>query len=225
LPEKVDSDSNEKKSFVTAAELGRFTAFAEKRAALDPAIANALGLGGAGAVLGGGIGALSGLISPQKEDESEESNNYDYLSKAFTRGLTGAAIGGGLGGLAGGFGTEGVRLLAPKFMQNDIDRISKQPFSLQKTKDLAEAYAKKILYENSSRAGQHNMLKSHKPTEFLYSNIFSDAANRGVNWFNAALKEKPTLINGVPIVKKQPDPRYTQTSGGTTITSHVHPLR
>lgn len=207
LPEKVDSD--EKKAFVTAAELGSQTVLREKAAALDPAAANALGLGGAGALAGGGLGALSGLISPGHYDAPDEQGilrrkQRGRLSGMFRQGLEGALAGGLVGGAVGGFGTELAPVAARIRMQNNIDRLQQQKADIdarttttyldaaKKLKDqagiggsiLAEN-ARKNIFENLPRNEQHAQLRSHMP--LIYNNPLATRANQAVDYGKSLL--------------------------------------
>jgi hypothetical protein len=104
-------------------ELSKFASRIAKQAALDPTVANALIGGGLGGLFTGGIGALSGAISPGDSDETvfedEEKTKPVYkpdgtiLKKKKSRGkaalisaLQGVGIGGLGGGLLGGALTE-----------------------------------------------------------------------------------------------------------------------
>ena len=202
LPEKVDSD--EKKAFVTAAELGSLTVLREKAAALDPAIANALGVGGVGALAGGGLGALSGLIAPGHYDAPDEQGvlrrrQRSRLGSMLTGGLKGA-LGGGIAGAAiGGLGTEFAPVAARIHMQNNIDKLQKQKADIdaratttyldaaKKLKDqagiggsiLAEN-ARKNIFENLPRNEQHAQLHSHMP--LIYNNPLAAGANQAVDY-------------------------------------------
>ena len=215
LPEKVDSDSNEKKSFVTASELGRFTAFAEKRAALDPAVANALGFGGVGALLGGGLGALTGFRDPGHYDAPDEQgylrrHRGNRLLGALRLGLSGA-VAGGLGGAAlGGLGTEAVRLLPPTALQHKIDMLNKEEPTdfgqrLHRDAQIRVAEAAKRHFNSLDRDQQHALMRSNSdPLKGLVSvnpivydnplsrraNIAADYFNDTASWLNKALSKK-----------------------------------
>jgi len=185
LPEKVDSDKEEKKGFVTAEELGRFTAFSEKLAALDPAAANALGLGGAGALAGGGLGALGGLIEPghyyeEDKDGIIQKRQKSRLGQMFSRGLSGALIGGGLGGGIGYAGTELMRPMANIKLRQDVEDLQNSGKYLAELKgnnildnlknsqriaannlNLMAAQLKQKVFENSPRNVQHELIAQH----------------------------------------------------------------
>lgn len=207
LPEKVDSDSNEKKSFVTAAELGRFTAFAEKRAALDPATANALGLGGAGALAGGISGMLGGYFNPGYEDRPDENGflrrrQRNRLKEMFSKGLTGSALGAALGGQIGYAGTEMVRPFAAQQLRQDVENLRARGQelangnSLQNLKEIARnnvnyltAQVKQQGFENASRAQQHQLIAQHFKQDpkhlgnMIYDNPLASMANQATDYY------------------------------------------
>lgn len=90
----------------------KFGSMMGKQAALDPAVANALGLGAAGLAGGGLLGALSGAVDPGYEDK-EKRKRMSRLRAAIYGGLGGATLGGLGGAILGGGGTELMRV-SPK---------------------------------------------------------------------------------------------------------------
>jgi len=86
LPETVDT---EKKSYITAAELGKMAA--------DTAVT--LGAGGLGALAGAGLGGLYGALSTPEKGRSRFGG--------MLRGALGGTVAGGLGGAALGHFNEG----------------------------------------------------------------------------------------------------------------------
>jgi len=136
--------------FEQAAEFG---AMMGKRAALDPAVANALGLGAVGLAGGGLLGGLSGYANPGDllDSNSKPQVEFDETGKtpiynsdgtfktkkksklrAAIEGAMGGGLLGGLGGAAvGGGGTELMRV-SPKiqnwFVGDQAKKETKIPF-------------------------------------------------------------------------------------------------
>lgn len=166
--------------------LGAVAPTLSKLGSLDPSTANAIGLGGAGALAGGVIGGLGALSG---DDESDEPELDDMgRTKRDSKGrikfvknrpsviggaLTGSLIGGGLGGLAGYGGTELARTslanaaMAPKDNASLIDK--------------AKAMGQQAIYNNSSRADQFKQISKEYP--FITDNAFTEPANLLHNWF------------------------------------------
>jgi hypothetical protein len=180
----------EKSGAITMQEL------AVKTAAADPALSNALGLGGAGALLGAGIGGISGLFSPDDDDD-----DADIMSRIGS-GLGGAVRGGiygGVGGAAlGGLGTEAMRALpSMQFATNRQARGDKathpQTFFEPATNWLADKLdaGKEFLYNNKSRLGQHESVRAdlntrQSPLRHVYDNPFS---RQGGTYLDALSKQ------------------------------------
>jgi hypothetical protein len=107
--------------------ISKLAVAAAKQAALDPALANALGMGVGGAALGAGLGGLSGFMGDGKEELDENGNPVKKRSGGILSGLGGALGGGIIGGLGGaaigGLGTEAIRKYGPEIKgtmdQND----------------------------------------------------------------------------------------------------------
>ncbi len=157
-----------------------------KQAALDPAIANALGLGGVSALGGGAFGALSGLLNPGYEEnvigEDSEGNKIitrmpkARLSQALYGGLSGA-LAGGLGGAAvGGLGTEAMR--AMPLLKNYLKRhqLKDSPIGGPAT---ALTHGEDTVWKNLPRDWQHGYMSQ----EFkdVYNNPLSRGANTAVD--------------------------------------------
>lgn len=199
LPEKVDSADKEKKAYVTASQLGHFSVQLEKSALLDPAVANALGVGVTGAGIGGISGLVGGLIDPGHEDVPDEQGflrrrRRNRLVDGVSRGLSGALTGGLLGAAVGGIGTELARPIVSAKLRADVDAANQHGSGLanNQTKtwtgwldnkgnqlgNLAESTAlraKSLAFDNMSRAQQHASM--HDSLPFLYLNPFSAIGN------------------------------------------------
>lgn len=167
--------------------LGAVAPTLSKLGSLDPSTANAIGLGGAGALAGGvigGLGALSGGDEDSDEPELDDMGRTKRDSKGRIKfvknrpsvlggALTGSLIGGGLGGLAGYGGTELARTtlanatMAPKDNASLIDK--------------AKAMAQQVYYNNSSRSDQFKHMSKDYP--FITDNAFTEPANLLHNWF------------------------------------------
>jgi len=180
----------EKSGAITMQEL------AVKTAAADPALSNALGLGGAGALLGAGIGGISGLFSPDDDDD-----DADIMSRIGS-GLGGAVRGGiygGVGGAAlGGLGTEAMRALpSMQFATNRQARVDKATHPQTYVDSVNNWFAdkfdagKEMLYNNKSRLGQHESVRAdlntrQSPLRHVYDNPFS---RQGGTYLDALSKQ------------------------------------
>jgi len=102
LPETVDT---EKKSYVTAADLGKMAA--------DTAVT--LGAGGLGALAGAGLGGLYGAFSTPEKGRSRFGG--------MLRGALGGTLAGGLGGAAlGRFNEDALNNLGARIAETDLVR-------------------------------------------------------------------------------------------------------
>jgi hypothetical protein len=102
LPETVDT---EKKSYITAAELGKMAA--------DTAVT--LGAGGLGALAGAGLGGLYGAFSTPEKGRSRFGG--------MLRGALGGTLAGGLGGAAlGHFNADALNNLGARIAETDLMR-------------------------------------------------------------------------------------------------------
>lgn len=155
-----------------------------KQAVLDPAVANALGLGGMGVAAGGILGSISGLADPGHSEEviGEDEKGRKIvrkvrkgrLSEALKRGL-GSAVGLGLGGAAlGGLGTEAVRYI-PK-LQNMAKRQQVDDSFLGKV-EKGMSHAEDSLWDMLPREGQHYVMSKKMPA------VYDNPASRGANTF------------------------------------------
>jgi len=177
---------------ITASELGRISAM-HKQAKLDPALANALGLGGAGALVGGGLGALGGALRPA-EDENGKSKGI--LRRMLGGGLSGATTGGLIGGSVGALGTELTRPIMSAALKGQeaystqkATNLANEPVSISnlfnrgKANTIALAAAKAHQgYNNKSRADQHAFNSTLIPR--LYDNPLSRTANQVADYLN-----------------------------------------
>jgi hypothetical protein len=156
-----------------------------KQAALDPALANALGLGGLGAAAGGAIGSLSGLVAPGHSEEviGEDEQGRKIIRKVrknrllegLKQGLGGAAA-LGLGGAAlGGLGTEGMRFV-PK-IQSMIRReqIKDNPLNPLGIGERLGLDASDMIWDALPREAQHGFMAQNTPQ--IYDNPLSRGAN------------------------------------------------
>ena len=166
--------------------LGAVAPTLSKLGSLDPSTANAIGLGGAGALAGGVIGGLGALSGDDESDEPELDNMG--RTKRDSRGrikfvknrpsviggaLTGSLIGGGLGGLAGYGGTELAR--------TSLANAAMAPKDNASLLDKAKSVAQQAIYNNSSRADQFKQISKEYP--FITDNAFTEPANLLHNWF------------------------------------------
>lgn len=196
---------------ITAIELGQISAM-HKQAKLDPALANALGLGGAGALVGGGLGAISGALRPA-EDENGKSKGI--LRRMLGGGLSGASTGGLIGGSLGALGTELTRPLVsaglrgrgaylertgqnlartgkdlaavePKTVSDRLNNIAARTNNMaERTHNVTEYGLNELArlgYNSSSRAQQHGMNSKLMPG--LYDNPLSRAANQVADYLS-----------------------------------------
>ena len=167
--------------------LGAVAPALNKLGSLDPSTANAIGLGGLGALAGGAVGGLGALAGGEDESDEPELDGMGRTKRdskgriKFVKNkpsvlggaLTGSLIGGGLGGLAGYGGTELARTtlanatMAPKDNASLIDK--------------AKAMAQQVYYNNSSRADQFKQISKEYP--FITDNAFTEPANLLHNWF------------------------------------------
>jgi hypothetical protein len=157
-----------------------------KQAALDPAVANALGLGGVGAAAGGVLGSISGFADPGHDEEviGEDENGRKIIrkvqksriSEALKRGL-GSAAGLGLGGaLVGGLGTEAMRYI-PK-----VENMARREQSKDKPLGMIErglTHAGDYLWDMVPRDDQHRFMAEKAP--MFYDNPLSRGANAAVD--------------------------------------------
>jgi hypothetical protein len=168
------------------AKLEANEAKAEKEAALDPAVANALGLGGIGAAAGGVLGSISGFADPGHDEEviGEDENGRKIIRKvpksrlaqALGSGL-GGALAGGLGGAAlGGLGTEAMRYV-PK-VQNMIKREQSKDHPLGMI-DRGLSHVGDSIWDMLPREGQHSIMSQKVP--MVYDNPLSRGANTAVD--------------------------------------------
>lgn len=183
---------------ITASELGRISAM-YKQAKLDPVQANALGLGGAGALVGGGLGALSGALRPA-EDENGKSKGI--LRRMLGGGLSGAATGGLIGGSVGALGTELTRPIVSGGLKGRgayLEHTGKNLAAVQpktwsdrlnnmaeRTNNTAEYALNELArqgYNSGSRAQQHGMNSKLMPA--IYDNPFSRTANQVADYFSS----------------------------------------
>lgn len=195
------------------AVLGRVSA---KQAALDPSIANAVGGGLAGAGLAGGLGALSGALSPgETEEEGVDEFGRPVVKKvkknrllsALTGGLGGAAI-GGLGGAAiGGLGTEAIRKYGPpsvssaqrsKAVTDMVSQVnSKEPLidrlgkGWEAAKSFGSGMKDSIGYPLLNREDQFKEISKHAPA--VTKNPISDLGNSAYDFLG---KQFPSLMPG-----------------------------
>ena len=165
-----------------------------KQAKLDPVTANALGVGGVGALAGGAIGGLSGLVSPGYYEKNEYDKDGIKFTRRMRRSRLGAALGNalngaaafGLGGAAlGGMAAEGSRFiptLGYKIRSNQLQKaIDETPLGLELLKLKGEKFTNDLTgqtYANLPRKVQMGMLD--KPENVLYNNFFSRLANKVV---------------------------------------------
>lgn len=175
----------EKSGAITIQEL------AVKTAAADPALANAAGLGGAGALVGAGIGGISGLFSSDDDDDDVMSRIGSGLGGALRGGIY-----GGLGGAAiGGLGTEAMRAMPSIHFANNRQARSdanaqSQPFTINADTpaELGKQFTnwgtggldalREMWYNNQSRLGQHEFVREgfnakQSPLRHVYDNPFS----------------------------------------------------
>ena len=166
-----------------------------KQAALDPALANALGFGGVGAATGGAVGAISGLVNPGHSEEviGEDERGRKIIRKiknnrlleALKNGLGGAASFGLAGAAAGGLGTEAMRYV-PKF-ENMIRR-EQAGDSLTGMVDRGMANASDYAWDMLPRGGQHSLMSLRAP--IVYDNPLSRGANTAADKLMGYLGKK-----------------------------------
>lgn len=216
---------------ITAIELGQISAM-HKQAKLDPALANALGLGGAGALVGGGLGALGGALRPA-EDENGKSKGI--LRRMLGGGLSGATTGGLIGGSVGALGTELTRPLVSAGLRGRgayLERTGQNLAAVQpktwsdrlnnmaeRTNNTAEYALNELArqgYNSGSRAQQHGMNSKLMPG--LYDNPLSRAANQVADYLspdNIASRVGKQTANATPSKSKSIKVRVDANDGTT----------
>lgn len=211
---------------ITAIELGQISAM-HKQAKLDPALANALGLGGAGALVGGGLGALGGALRPA-EDENGKSKGI--LRRMLGGGLSGATTGGLIGGSVGALGTELTRPIMSAALKGQeaystqkATNLANEPTSLSNFFNRAKANTAALIaaqahqrYNSSSRANQHAFNSTLIPR--LYDNPLSRTANQVADYLNLdniASKVGKEIANEKPSKSKSIKARVDANDGTT----------
>ena len=158
-----------------------------------------MGLGGAGALVGGGFGALSGALRPA-EDENGKSKGI--LRRMLGGGLSGASTGGLIGGSLGALGTELTRPLVSAGLRGRgayLERTGQNLAAVQpktwsdrlnnmaeRTNNTAEYALNELArqgYNSGSRAQQHGMNSKLMPA--IYDNPLSQAANQVADYFSS----------------------------------------